>query len=269
MAEKNVLIVGAGLMGKDIARVFLKAGYLVTICDLETKLEQVKKAFEGKPGMEILSTESLRDKTRVHYELVLEAINEDYVAKKKIFEYLNDVIWEKCIFASNTSTLSISKLAEVTTRKDKFVGMHFFNPAPVVRLIEIIKGKDTSLETINRVQSIVDSIGKKSVIVNDMPGFIVNRLLFCMLNEAFYLAYNKIADIKDIDEAMKLGVNYPIGPFALTDLIGLDVCYAILKSLEESLKDNKYKPCPLLKEKIDIGCLGRKTGKGFYEYKIH
>ena len=199
-------------------------------------------------------------------DVVIEAITEKMDAKKEVFKKISHVVSKDALIGSNTSSLSITEMSKACEEPGRFLGIHFFNPVPVMKLVEIVKGENTALETVEKAKALCDELGKTPVIVRESPGFIVNRLLCPMLNEAAYLLMEGIASKEDIDTAMKLGANHPIGPLALSDLIGIDVLYAIMETLAAELDEHKYKPCPLLKEMIDKGQLGRKTGQGFYKY---
>lgn len=279
---KKIGVLGAGTMGSGIAQVIAQSGYEVILRDI--KKEFVEKGLKGieknldrsvkkeritendkEETLENISTttevEDLKD-----VDLVIEAVNEDMDLKKKIFKELDEVINEDAILASNTSALSITEIANITERPSKIVGVHFFNPVPVMKLVELIRGIATSDETFETVKSFVEELGKSGVEVNEAPGFIVNRILVPMINEAAFMLNEGVASAEDIDKAMKLGANHPIGPLALGDMIGLDVCLAIMETLYEEFADPKYRPCPLIRKKVRAGQLGRKTKEGFYSY---
>ncbi|MDK2823613.1 MAG: 3-hydroxybutyryl-CoA dehydrogenase [Clostridia bacterium] len=279
----KIMICGAGTMGSGIAQVMAEAGHQVILRDisrefvdrglkiieknLDKKLQKGKITADAKANVlsQIEGTISLDLAQDIH--LILEAIVEKMEPKKELFQKLDEICPENVIFSSNTSALSISELGSVTKRPDKFIGMHFFNPAPIMNLVEVIKGVGTSEETYNFVKNFTESLGKTPVTVEEAPGFVVNRILIPMINEAAYILMEGIATAEDIDTAMKLGANHPIGPLALGDLVGLDVCLSIMETLYEETGDNKYRPCPLLKKMVRAGYLGRKTKKGFFDYK--
>ncbi|KJS19562.1 MAG: 3-hydroxybutyryl-CoA dehydrogenase [Clostridiaceae bacterium BRH_c20a] len=275
----KVIVCGAGTMGSGIAQVIAQKGNKVVIVDKTEDLVSkgiigINKTLEkivakGKLGLSekelimgnITVSTSLNIKDA---SLVIEAIFENMEAKKEIFKELDSSCPADTIFASNTSSLSISEMAAVTKRPDRFIGIHFFNPAPVMELVEVIKGANTSEETINKTRSFIKSIGKTPVEVQESPGFVVNRMLVPMINEAIFILMEGVASAEDIDAAMKMGANHPIGPLALADLIGLDVCLFVMETLYNEFGDDKYRPCPLLRKMVRAGHLGRKTGKGFF-----
>jgi len=279
---KKVGVLGAGTMGSGIAQVIAQGGYQVILRDI--KEEYVEKGLKGinknlkRSVKKERITQDEMDQTLANIDtttevsdladvdLVIEAVNEDMELKKKIFKELDEVTKDDAILASNTSALSITEIATVTERPDKVVGVHFFNPVPVMKLVELIKSITTSDEAFEKVESLVKELGKSPVEVNEAPGFVVNRILVPMINEAAFLLNEGVASAEDIDTAMKLGANHPIGPLALGDMIGLDVCLAIMETLYEEFGDSKYRPCPLLKKKVRADQLGRKTGEGFYSY---
>lgn len=269
-------------MGNGIAQVAARAGYDVVMRDVSTEfLERGMKAIDRNLQREVdkerLSTEekqSVLARIRSTIELealndaafVIEAVTENLEVKTEVFKTLDRVTRPAAILASNTSSISITKLGAVTTRPDKVIGMHFMNPVPVMKLVEVIRGIATSDETYERVQQLSEKLGKTALDCNDSPGFISNRVLMPMINEAIFTLYEGVATRESIDGIMKLGMNHPMGPLTLADFIGLDVCLAILNVLYDGFGDPKYRACPLLRQYVDAGWLGKKTGRGFYEY---
>lgn len=279
---KNIFVIGAGTMGLDIAQVLASNSYSVTaygrteqsITRSKGKLEKGlnKRVERGKTTREaadaILANITFTtdfDNLKIA-DLVIEAIAENYDVKLDLYKKIDEICPENTIFASNTSSLSITELAAATKRPDKFIGMHFFNPATVMKLIELIRGMNTSDETFEAVKQLSIAIGKEPVEISESPGFVVNRILIPMINEACFLLQDGVATAQDIDTAMKLGANHPMGPLALGDLIGLDVCLAIMDTMFNETHDSKYRACPLMRKMVRAGLLGRKTSRGFYEY---
>jgi 3-hydroxybutyryl-CoA dehydrogenase len=278
----KVTVIGAGTMGNGIAQVFAQSGHEVTLRDLSDDILQrargtIEKSLgklveKGKLGagdreatLRRLTTTT--DLTAVRdAELVVEAAIEDTAIKTALFRELDALTPREAILASNTSSISITRLAAATARPDKVIGMHFMNPVPLMQLVEVIRGQATSDETTRTVMDLSRALGKTPVEVNDYPGFVANRVLMPMINEAIFAVYEGVATAEAIDQVMKLGMNHPMGPLTLADFIGLDVCLAILGVLHDGLGDPKYRPCPLLKRMVDAGWLGRKSGRGFYSY---
>jgi 3-hydroxybutyryl-CoA dehydrogenase len=279
---QTIGIVGAGTMGNGIAHVAARSGYPVVLCDirpaaLEQALETISRNMDREVARGKLSTEARTEaiariatagklEALSRADFIIEAVIENIDAKLKIFQDLDSIARSEAILASNTSSISITKIASATKRPGNIIGMHFMNPVPVMNLVEIVRGLATSDQTQSVTEKLSKSLGKTPVTVNDSPGFVSNRVLMPMINEAIYCVVEGVSAPESVDEIMKLGMNHPIGPLALADMIGLDVCLYTMEVLHNGLGDPKYRPCPLLRRMVDAGYLGRKSGQGFFKY---
>jgi 3-hydroxybutyryl-CoA dehydrogenase len=281
LAIEKVQVVGAGQMGSGIAQVMAQAGLEVHLSDvqeeiIEEGLENIEKNLSRSVDKERIAQEEMDEAIRriesgTEYasdaDLAIEAVVETLDVKAEVFGALDEQLKDDAILASNTSSISVTKLGAQTNRPDKFIGMHFFNPVPVMQLVEIIRGIETSDETYETVHELTERLGKTPVEAQDFPGFVSNRILVPMINEAVYCLMEGVAGPEAVDTVMKLGMGHPMGPLELADFVGLDVCLHVMEVLHEGLGDDKYRPCPLLKRYVAAGRLGRKSGRGFYEYE--
>jgi len=282
MEIKNVGVIGAGTMGNGIAHVFAKNGYHVILCEVEQRfldrgMETIRKNLErevaknqvtvGQSQQALEKIRGVLDRKELgRCDFIVEAATEKFDIKAQIFRDLDSICPPEVILSSNTSSISITRVAALTKRPEKVIGMHFFNPVPVMKLVEVIRGLATSNETYTTVKTLAEKLDKTPVEVNDAPGFVSNRVLMPLLNEAMYAVMEGVATAEAVDEVFKLGMNHPMGPLTLADFIGLDVCLDIMRVLHDGLGDPKYRPCPMLIKMVDAGWLGRKSGRGFYSY---
>ncbi len=278
-----MMVVGAGQMGSGIAQVCAMNGYEVILHDLEEAhvergLSGIRKQLQRQVDKERISEadmdrflQKIRSSVQLSnaksVDIVIEAAIENMEVKKKLFSELDHLAPEHAILATNTSSLPITEIAAATNRPEKVIGMHFMNPVPVMKLVEVIRGLATSDEVFETVKEMAENLKKTAVEVNDFPGFVSNRILMPMINEAIYTVYEGVASPKDVDEVMKLGMNHPMGPLTLADFIGLDTCLYIMETLHDGFGDDKYRPCPLLRKYVNAGWLGKKAGQGFYKYE--
>lgn len=283
MSIQNVMVIGAGQMGAGIAQVCAMAGYNVLVNDLKEEfvlkgLASIEKNLQRQVDKQKLTADQKQEilsrlkpsadlQDAAGTDLVIEAAVENMAIKTEIFAKLDKITPETTILATNTSSLPITEIAAATNRPEKVIGMHFMNPVPVMKLVEIIRGLATADEVYQSIEDMTKTLNKIPVEVNDFPGFVSNRILMPMINEAIYTLYEGVAEKEAIDEVMKLGMNHPMGPLTLADFIGLDTCLYIMETLHEGFGDDKYRPCPLLRKYVKAGWLGRKTGRGFYSYE--
>jgi 3-hydroxybutyryl-CoA dehydrogenase len=279
---RTVGVLGAGTMGNGIAHVFARGGFDVRLCEVEQRfldrgLETIRKNLDREAAKGKLTADeaaaslqriqgTLDRKSLASCDFVIEAATEKFEVKSQLFAELDSILPKHVILASNTSSISITKLAAQTERAEQVIGIHFFNPVPVMKLVEVIRGLATSQATYDSVKMLAEKLGKTPVEVNDAPGFVSNRVLMPLLNEAMYAVMEGVATAEAVDEVFKLGMAHPMGPLTLADFIGLDVCLDIMRVLHDGLGDPKYRPCPLLIRMVDAGWLGRKSGRGFYKY---